>query len=304
MRLGRAVWPLLAALGLLFGVDRARAEPRPLWELGAGGAVLTAPDYIGSDEYRVLGSPFPYFVYHGRRVRIDREALRGRLFSHERVEVEVSLNGTIPVRSKHNDAREGMPDLDFSGEIGPRLRWILHRSEDRSRNVFLDLPVRAVFVSDFTYLDHAGWTSSPAFRYTGQHFGWTLDAIAGLEFADSSYHDYFYGVDERYATPERPAYSADAGFGGTRLALGFNRRFGRLFTGVFTRYMNLTGATFEDSPLVRSTNSVVAGLAVAWVFHESSTMVDEEGTPIELEGETGATDEGERDAASEAAEDQ
>lgn len=270
---------LLAACVFLLAAGRSSAEPKPLWELGVGFSALSTPDYIGSDERREWYVPFPYFVYRGQILRADRDSLRGRLVSSERFEVEVSFNGTIPVDSSRNRARRGMPDLDFSGEVGPRLRWYLHRPRDIPRQLYLDWPVRPVFVSDFTYVDYIGWTSSPALHYEGRHLGWNVDAISGVEFADASYNQYFYGVDKKYVTPTRPAYQADAGYGGVRLAFGISRRMGRFFLGAFTRYLNLAGATFENSPLVRTEHSVMGGVAIAWVFHESSTLVDEHGRP-------------------------
>jgi outer membrane scaffolding protein for murein synthesis (MipA/OmpV family) len=256
------------------------AQTKPLWEFGLGFSTLSAPDYTGSDERREWYVPFPYFVYRGQILRVDRESLRGRLFSTERFELEVSFNGTLPVDSKHNSARRGMPDLDFSGEVGPRLRWFLYRSRAVPHSLYLDLPVRPVFVSDFTYLDYLGWTSSPALHYEGRYAKWNVEAISGVEFADAAYNQYFYGVDTKYVTPTRAAYRADSGYGGIRVALGASRRIGRLFIGAFTRYINLDGATFADSPLVRTHHSVMAGVAIAWVFHESSTLVDERGRPV------------------------
>lgn len=39
------------------------------------------------------------------------------------------------------------------------------------------------------------------------------------------------------------------------------------------RYDNLTGATFEDSPLVRQKDYFAAGVAMTWILGESSTRV-------------------------------
>jgi hypothetical protein len=39
------------------------------------------------------------------------------------------------------------------------------------------------------------------------------------------------------------------------------------------RYANLAGASFADSPLVRQKSVLSGGVAVAWVFGQSSKMV-------------------------------
>jgi len=52
-----------------------------------------------------------------------------------------------------------------------------------------------------------------------------------------------------------------------------SRRFEHVWMGGFVRYDNLSGATFEDSPLVENSHSVMGGFAVAWIFKKSSRMV-------------------------------
>ena len=39
------------------------------------------------------------------------------------------------------------------------------------------------------------------------------------------------------------------------------------------RYDNLSGATFENSPLVRQKDYVAGGIAISWILGESSTRV-------------------------------
>ncbi|HWH49052.1 MAG TPA: MipA/OmpV family protein, partial [Burkholderiales bacterium] len=43
----------------------ARGGEFPLWEAGAGVAVIDFPDYRGSNERRVIALPIPYLVYRG-----------------------------------------------------------------------------------------------------------------------------------------------------------------------------------------------------------------------------------------------
>jgi len=43
--------------------------------------------------------------------------------------------------------------------------------------------------------------------------------------------------------------------------------------GGFVRYDNLSGAIFEDSPLVRKKDYLAGGIAITWVFGESSTRI-------------------------------
>jgi MipA family protein len=55
--------------------------------------------------------------------------------------------------------------------------------------------------------------------------------------------------------------------------VSMSRRFSRYWVGAFVRYANLSGAQFADSPLVRQKSVLSGGVALAWVFGQSSTMV-------------------------------
>jgi len=97
--------------------------------------------------------------------------------------------------------------------------------------------------------------------------------LAGPVFADRKYHDYFYGVDAAYATATRPAYQARGGYAGWRALAATSRRFGITWVGAFLRYDSLSGAVFDDSPLMRSKHAVTAGIGISWVFARSSELV-------------------------------
>jgi outer membrane scaffolding protein for murein synthesis (MipA/OmpV family) len=256
----------------------AQAELRPEWELGLGATGFTFPDYRGSDEDRGYLLPFPYFIYRGDVLRVDRQGARGVLFETDRVELDVSFSGTPPVDSSKNRAREGMPDLDPTFEVGPRLNVILARSADRSKALSFRLPVRAVIATDLSYAEGQGVTVYPNLTYDSRpHFfegRWRLGLQAGLLYASSDYHRYFYGVGERFATPERPAYEAKGGYSGAALAASLTRRFRKVWLGAFARYESLKGVAFESSPLMRRDYAFTAGIAVAYVFAESEHKVE------------------------------
>src|SRR5690606_40293155 len=94
--------PLLL-LSLASGASHGEQLPR--WEIGAGLATLNLPDYRGSDERTTYLLPMPYVVYRGEYLRADREGLRGVLFEDERIQLNLSLNGTLPVSDRRNAAR-------------------------------------------------------------------------------------------------------------------------------------------------------------------------------------------------------
>ena len=261
-----------------------RAAELPLWEFGLGPIGLRLPDYRGSDESRSYTYPFPYFIYRGDFLRVDREGVRGILFESNRVELGLSLNGTPPTDSDKNRTRQGMPDLDPTLEIGPRLNLTL--AQDRAKDWRLDLrlPVRAAIAVDLPEARGIGWVFAPHLNLeTHPSFlngTWNLGVQAGPLFATAKYHRYFYAVEPEFATPERPAYSPGGGYSGTMALAYLSRRFGSFWLGGFARYDTLKRAVFEASPLVKSDHSVMAGISVAWVFSQSQQKVTvEPGAP-------------------------
>ena len=222
--------------------------------------------------------PFPYLIYRGERLRVDRQGMRGIFFESDRVELNLSLNATPPVDSGDNRAREGMPSLDPTIEIGPRLDVTLARDRASEWSLEARLPVRAAIATDFSHTNQVGWVAYPHLHlYTRPEIGglkWNLGIQAGPLFATKEYHQYFYGVDAQFARPERPAYAAGGGYSGALALVSLSRRFPRWWVGAFARYDTLKGAVFETSPLVRRDYAVMAGIAVAYVFAESSRKVD------------------------------
>ncbi|MBA4394378.1 MAG: MipA/OmpV family protein, partial [Desulfobacca sp.] len=61
----------------LFIPGPAHCKQYPLWEAGLGGVFLYMPDYRGSDESRGHVFAFPYMIYRGDWLKIDRESIRG-----------------------------------------------------------------------------------------------------------------------------------------------------------------------------------------------------------------------------------
>jgi outer membrane protein len=236
------------------------------------------PDYRGANERTNLLLPFPFLVYRGDVLKVDRDGIRGLFLKSDAVELDLSGGASVPVDSDKNQARQGMPDLDGTVEIGPTVDITLSRAPDGRSSLKLHLPVRAVIATDFTHAKGAGFVFQPKLNLDVHRVvplqGWRAGVSVGPLFADHRYHDYYYSVDPAFATPQRPAYAARGGYGGTQLTLSTSRRFPRFWVGAFARYDWLEGAVFANSPLVRQDRAFSAGIAVAWVFGRSSTLVE------------------------------
>jgi outer membrane scaffolding protein for murein synthesis (MipA/OmpV family) len=274
-------FPAALALCLLASVAQAQEAPRekPLWELGvaAGGAWL--PDYpaAGQNHFNAIG--LPYIVYRGDFFRSDEKGLlRGRFVKSRDFELDVSLSGSFSADSDNNDARRGMPDLDYLVEFGPRIQWTLARAAKWAKLDF-ELPVRAVFSTDLKSIDYQGFLAQPELAYQHANFldsGLALKLGVSASFADAELQDYFYGVDPQFATPARPAYEADAGYLGSRLQLVLTKALGpalRIFAAGRVDFHQ--GAANQDSPLFREDVTYGAGVGVVWSIFRSPSTVKE-----------------------------
>jgi MipA family protein len=268
---------VLVHIGLTLSPALVLGRQLPLWEVGLGGTALILPDYRGSDENRTYFLPFPYVIYRGDFLKVDREQVSGILFKTKRFKLETSFHGSVPVDSTKNNARQGMPDLKPTLELGPSLEVLLAENKASEYKMTLTFPVRAVLSTDFKSLNFAGWTFSPRLNldlYNLRGKGWDFGLSLGPIFGDKAYHEYYYQVDPAYATPERPAYSAQGGYGGMQCAILIEKKFKKIFFGMFVRGESLHGAVFSQSPLLKTDLSFMGGLYLSWIFWESKTLVE------------------------------
>ncbi|ADE10615.1 MipA/OmpV family protein [Sideroxydans lithotrophicus] len=266
---------LLSLLCCLSGAY-AQTELKPEWEVGAGFAAIDFPMYRGSNERRSFLLPIPYFVYRGEKLQVNRERVRGLIFKRDTAEVDVSLNGSVP--AKGSIARQGMPDLDPTLEVGPSLNIHLLYSGDKKNTLDLRMPLRGVIASDFKHVQGVGWLFQPQLDVDFRdidHSGWNIGLVGGPIFSDRRYHQYFYDVAPQYATSTRPAYTASGGYSGMQYIFAFNRRQqDGHWVGGFMKWDNLNGAVFADSPLVKSKSYFTIGIAATWTFNRSDKLVE------------------------------
>jgi len=267
--------PALAACSLLAGPVMA-AEERPLWEVGAGVAAFSFPAYRGSDHTNNFLMPVPHFSYNGDFFKADRQGIRGSFFDSDRLDLTLSMALSAPASSKDVAVRAGMPDLNGTFEIGPEIDVTFWRSENRARFFKLLMPLRTGITLESSP-KQIGWVFHPKLNVDITDIpgmpGWNLGTLAGPMFGDKRQHAYYYSVEAQYATAARPAYEAKSGYAGMQYLVALSKRFPKYWIGGFARYDNLSGATFEDSPLVRKKDYVAAGIAITWILGESSTRV-------------------------------
>ena len=121
---------------------------------------LIFPDYRGSDQAQNHVLPIPYIVYRGEFFKADRDGIRSIFFDNDTFEVNASAGASFPVDSKNNDARQGMPDLKPTVELGPALDVVLWQSTTPRMKLMLRMPVRATFTVERSP-EYIGWVFSP-----------------------------------------------------------------------------------------------------------------------------------------------
>lgn len=285
LRLNPRAWSLSALIltSCLSLTQSVMAFHLPLWEIGAGLGVLNVPHYRGSETNVDVALPFPYIIYRGDFLRVDREeGIRGKLFENPNLNLDLSLSGSIPVPDTDEGARSDMPGLDPLVEAGAELTINMWRSEDDDQKFQFVLPFRFVYSVGDPILKYQGWTLSPYINYKIHQRGaqslMRYNISFGPIYADRRYHEYFYEVSPEFVTPQRPAYDADRGYSGSRITFSVARNTKKYLLGAFARYDNLDHAVFDDSPLVETTDYFAVGIFFGWIFGTSESKVPHRST--------------------------
>ncbi len=251
----------------------------PLWEFGLFNAAARLPHYRGSDEYKWYVLPLPYIIYRGDIIRADRESIRGIFYDSDYFETNISMNGNPPV-SSDNKAREGMSGLDAIFEVGPAIKWFVFGRHPMD-SLYLRLALRAAYSLGFyngMNISYQGLRSGLNLIYFNQSsfekFGLSYGLNAGIDFSNSQLHSYFYDVPREDVRPGRPYYKSGSGYSGFSLAGTLQKKLtDNLSLGFYSRWDNISGAVYDDSPLVKRDNNFIFGTALIWKFAESKKMV-------------------------------
>jgi outer membrane protein len=243
----------------------------PLWEVALAGYGRYGPAYPASDEYQTDVIPLPFPIYRGKFLRVgdDKDKpVRTRIFRRDRIKLDLDFGLNLPVDSEDIDAREDMPDLDLLLEAGPELQ--LQFEEDLPGDFFLALQTRGAWSFDGPSSSWRGMVLSSEFKYEIPLGKSVYSLRITPEYATDDYMDFFYGVEEKYATPNRQTFEAKAGYLGTRMIFSYGHELNRKFeirTGVRIGFYQ--GAKNDDSPLFTTDNNSEVYAAFLWKFWES-----------------------------------
>ena len=267
----------LVLLIIYFGCSAlAAAEKKPLWEIGLGAGGINQAYYTGTNQERAIGFPVIMPVYRGELFKSDDDGLRAEVIKDPRYKLDLSLDFNFSIDSDDIELRQGMEDIGSLLQIGPSLEVNLKKT-DREQ-LTLNFPVRYVTEIQENSISSAGFTFSPAVSYyrfvSYKNIPWRMGMIGSIQFGSADYHDVYYGVDQQFATPQRPRYQPGDGYAGYRLtASAVSKNNSRLIV-LFARYENIGDAVFSDSPLVETNNSFSVGLLYSRYLFKSKKLVD------------------------------
>lgn len=233
-----------------------------------GGGIAIAPDYMGSDDYRVIPLAVGTLDWEGRSLTFDGTALSADLLSSETLELGPVVNWTfkrdpkridsaaVKALGRIDDAFEvgGQAAVSFAGPLGngDRLRFSLAAMRD---------------VSDV----HDGWLGDATIRWTipvTGKLGASLEAAAS--YADAAYARTYFGVTDAGALASGlAAFRPDGGLKDVGATAGLRYAVTDRWAIVAEAgYRRLLG-DFADSPIVRSEGSAdqfYAGVGVVIGF--------------------------------------
>ena len=241
------------------------------WAMGVGLGVFDYHLYPGAKETNRLILPVPYFTFRSPKLEVD-SGIKTFLYNSKTLVLDVSADFGLPVDSDDTRARQAMPDLDFTLQLGPSVELLLN---DKNKNYFdtrFEVPVRVAFASDFSDIEQIGYLIEPRITFNHRRpvkTGLSHKGTVGVKFATQDYHAYYYDVAAEYSNASRPEYKSDAGFGGSFAKYRLTYKTSNFVYWTFIRYQSLRGAVFEDSPLVLQKDYFFVGLGFSWIFASS-----------------------------------
>ena len=241
---------------------------KSIWQdltLGVGIAAINYPHYPGSSQTATFVSPLPYHEYDGDWLSGDRDGIQAHLFEDDRITLDLSVSGSLPVNNDDDQLREGMPDLELILEVGPELE--IRLSEFGAHSFELHVPFRAALEIDPSRgIEPVGWVFDPRLNYLWAQSGWEFEIDLGLYAADQTYNQLLYGIRPQDALDDRPIYRANGGLVGYRLSSTLRYDVNDWTFLAYARAMDLSSSDNSMSPLFVDDQYLAYGVGAIWRF--------------------------------------
>ena len=250
------------------------AQGVPLYEHGVAAGSGFVYDYPAADQGRMRYLIVPSFRYRGKKFRSDRRGTRANFFKLPAGTLDLSFGAAFPASSENNSARKGMDDLDWLGEIGPRLNYFL--ADNEKYQIQLEIPLRFVFSTDFDFTKTRGQRFVPQIDLEYSLSKYLRASISfKLNWATEGLHDYFYEVADSDVTSDRERYNAKGGFLGSTISTGMIYRDEKSLIVLGVSYNNFNSSVNDDSPLYRVRENIATFVAFNYFYFQSKKQASE-----------------------------
>ena len=236
------------------------------WALGIGIGTYSVPDYPGSSHIKQFTAPIPYVHYQGPHIKLADGKISSLIFKSNKLLIDMSIDGTPPVKSKNNSARNGMPDLDPVLELGPEFSYYFWKNN--KSKLYLSLPIHYGFALNKNGIQTISWSSNPRLKFNFKRGFWKLKLGVGPVYASRQHHDFYYSIALNETNTQRHTYQSDGKFGGLRYSLGLQMKRSHFKYDAYIRYNELKNADFSNSPLLKNKHDVLGAMAITWVFRQ------------------------------------
>jgi outer membrane scaffolding protein for murein synthesis (MipA/OmpV family) len=252
---------------LVIFIYQLEAKNNSELKLGAGFSFISVPEYIGSSSQKQYIVPYPYIYYKNNDITFEKNILFGHIYRKNDFSIDLSMSGTLPVKSDYSSLRYGMAQLDPTLEIGSNFIYKLFNFTNTHNYISIKLPIRTVFSLKLLNTHQQGYITNPNlyFQYYINQFI-KLELSTGATYGTKKYHNYFYEVNSEDTTINRIEYHTKSGFGGWKTTAGLSYEKDNIWYGTFIRYYDLQNTIFLNSPLVDTNHSLFYGIALSYIF--------------------------------------
>lgn len=254
-------------------------EGSPRFEFGVAAAGIQTPAYPASSVTSERLFVVPWFIYRSDKVQVKDGGIELVAYRSDRLVIDLGVSGSLNSDTSDTPLREGMPDLDFLFELGPRFNVPLSdftRDGIRTRFNWVT-SLRIALSTDFGSIDYQGPVLNTQLTYRSSGFfdnKLSFNAAVSTTWLGEELSDYFFEVDEQFVTPARAAFDARAGF----LDVGISAGIGYKATPDITTFLglgasSLNGSKNDDSPLFEDDINTRVILAASWRLFKSKRRV-------------------------------
>ena len=261
------------------GTPPRRFETLPRFEFGVAAAALQVPAYPASAVDTNRQFFVPWFIYRSDSLLVKDGGVQLIAYESDRLIIDLGIAGSLNSDTSDTPLREGLPDLDFIFELGPRFNVPLldvTNNSIRSR-VNWETSLRIALSTDFRNLDYRGLVLNTKLGYRAGGFyngKLSFNTSVASTWLGSQLSEYFYSVPREFATDTRPEFNADAGFLNVEAFFGVNfKPTPALNTFFGFRYASFNGSENEDSPLFEDDTNTGIIAAVSWKLYQSKRVV-------------------------------